>query len=45
MIDFWFPNWIKGMLVKYADNRKLSTEELEDLRQRLKRFDVENPLV
>ncbi len=45
MIDFWFPKWIKEMLVKYADNRKLSTEELEDLRRRLKRFDVENPLV
>ena len=45
MIDFWFPKWIKGMLVNYADNRQLSTEELEDLRRRLKRFDVENPLV
>ena len=45
MIDFWYPKWIKLMLVKYADNRKLSTEELEDLRRRLKRFEVENPLV
>ena len=26
MIDFWFPKWINEMLVKYADNRQLSTE-------------------
>jgi len=45
MIDFWFPKWTKRMLVKYADNRVLTSEELDDLRQRLKQFDVENPLV
>ncbi|MEI7828596.1 MAG: glycosyltransferase family 2 protein [Prolixibacteraceae bacterium] len=45
MIDFYFPKWIKKLLVKFADNRQLTNEELADLRQRLKKFDVENPLV
>jgi glycosyltransferase involved in cell wall biosynthesis len=45
MIDFYFPKWIKKLLVKFADNRQLTDEELADLRLRLKKFDVENPLV
>jgi glycosyltransferase involved in cell wall biosynthesis len=45
MIDFYFPKWIKKLLVKFADNRQLTNEELADLRQQLKKFDAENPLV
>lgn len=45
MIDFYLPKWIKKLLVKYADKRVLTSEELADLRLRLKKFDVEDPLV
>ena len=45
MIDFYFPKWIKTLLTKYADKRVLSSEELADLRLRLKKFEVDAPLV
>ena len=45
MIDFWFPKWLKTMLFKYSNNRKLTDDEVADLRQRLKQFEVEDPIV
>ena len=45
MIDFGFPKWLKKILINYSGNRKLTIDELNDLRMRLKQFEVENPLV
>lgn len=45
MIDFWFPKWLKVLFSKYPKYGKLTTDNLNELRQRLKQFDVENPLV
>jgi glycosyltransferase involved in cell wall biosynthesis len=45
MIDFWMPGWIKSLMIRYSDHRKLSPADLYELRQKLKKFSVSDPLV
>jgi glycosyltransferase involved in cell wall biosynthesis len=45
MIDFWFPKWLKDLLSEYSDNDKLKTSDLAAIRENLRKFEVENPLV
>jgi glycosyltransferase involved in cell wall biosynthesis len=45
MIDFRIPGWLKRHLAKYADNQKLKAEDIEELRNRLRIFETEEPLV
>lgn len=45
MIDFLLPKWLKKISAKYSANHKLTIDEIQDLRLRLKQFEVEDPLV
>ena len=45
MIDFWFPRWLKTILRKYPNNRKIADVDMEEIRKNLKKFEVESPLV
>ncbi|MBK7712941.1 MAG: glycosyltransferase family 2 protein [Bacteroidales bacterium] len=45
MINFLFPKWLKELLAEYSDNEKLKTSNLAILKGRLRKFEVENPLV
>lgn len=45
MIDFWLPNWLKTLVLRYSDNSKLTGDDIALLRNRLKKFEVEDPLV
>jgi glycosyltransferase involved in cell wall biosynthesis len=45
MIDFWLPKWLKLLLDKYSTGHILTTDEIFDLRFKLKQFEVEDPLV
>ncbi len=45
MIDFWLPKWLKTLVLRYSDNSKLTGDDIALLRDRLKKFEVEDPLV
>ncbi len=45
MIDFRLPGWLKTITNRYSDYSKLTADDIEDLRKRLKKFDVSDPLV
>ena len=38
MIDFWFPRWLKTILRKYPNNRKIADVDMEEIRKNLKKF-------
>lgn len=45
MIDFRLPGWLKALVKKYSDYHKLSEPDIKDLRKRLEKFNVSDPLV
>jgi glycosyltransferase involved in cell wall biosynthesis len=45
MIDFWFPAWLKRILDAYSEKEKLTPEAIARVRERLKQFEVADPLV
>jgi glycosyltransferase involved in cell wall biosynthesis len=45
MIDFWFPKWLKVLLIRYSESQKLTVDEIAALRNSLKKFETDNPLV
>ena len=45
MIDFWLPKWLKTLSDKYAANTGIKSEDIDEIRKLLKKFDAENPLV
>jgi glycosyltransferase involved in cell wall biosynthesis len=45
MIDFWLPEWLKSLVLRYSDSNRISYDNLAILKDRLKRFEVEDPLV
>jgi len=45
MIYFWLPVWLKTLYTKYTSNNKPTNNDINDLKCRLKQFDVENPIV
>jgi len=44
MIDFRLPGWLKTIANRYSDYSKLTADDIADLRERLKKFDVSEPL-
>jgi len=45
MTDFGMPVWVKNLLKKPLNIADYSSEEIQELKQKLSRFRVENPLV
>jgi glycosyltransferase involved in cell wall biosynthesis len=45
MIDFWLPKWLRVLLNKYSDNTIIKSEDIDEIRRLLKKFDVQDPLV
>ncbi len=45
MIDFRLPGWLRALMKKFSDFNKLSAADIADLRKRLEKFDVSDPLV
>jgi glycosyltransferase involved in cell wall biosynthesis len=45
MIDFTLPRWLKDLSARYADYKNITPADLTGLRELLKKFDAENPLV
>jgi len=44
MIEFWLPGWVKTILSKYSDLQKITEADFDNLKNRLKKFNVVNPL-
>jgi len=45
MIDYRLPGWLKKLTYRYSDFHKLTDEDFNEIRNRLKKFDVPDPLV
>jgi glycosyltransferase involved in cell wall biosynthesis len=45
MIDFRLPDWLKRVINKYSDYKKLTDKDISELRLLLKKFETDNPLV
>jgi glycosyltransferase involved in cell wall biosynthesis len=45
MIDFRLPDWLKRVINKYSDYKRLTDKDISELRLLLKKFETDNPLV
>jgi glycosyltransferase involved in cell wall biosynthesis len=45
MIDFWLPKWLKLLIIGYSDIGKLTDDKIAELKDRLRKFEAEDPLV